>query len=74
MPYENEPLPEVDPINNNEYRFGVTCKLMWSYIITSILTLSSLTLHCHLHPLQAANCYRNSRHVVDEDDYMWVKK
>ena len=22
---------------------------------------------CHLHPLQAANCCRNSRHVVDED-------
>ena len=32
------------------------------------LTLSSLILHCHLHPLQAANCCRNSRLVVDEDD------
>ena len=32
------------------------------------LTLSSLNLHCHLHPLQAANC------VADEDDLMWVKK
>ena len=31
-----------------------------------ILTLSILTLHCHLHPLQAANCCRNSRLVVDE--------
>ena len=29
--------------------------------------------HCHLHPLQAANCCRNSRHVVDEDDLMWFK-
>ena len=38
------------------------------------LTLSSLILHCHLHPLQAANCYRNSRLVVDEDDLMGVKK
>ena len=31
--------------------------------------VSSLTLH-----LQAANCCRNSRLVVDEDDVMWVKK
>ena len=37
------------------------------------LTLSSLTLHCHLHPLQAANCCRNSRLVVDENDLKWVK-
>ena len=27
----------------------------------------------HLHPLQAANCCRNSRLVVDEDDLMWFK-
>ena len=41
---------------------------------TSItLTLSILTLHCHLHPLQAVNCCRNSRLVVDEDDLKWVK-
>ena len=26
------------------------------------------THHCHLHPLQAANCCRNSQLVVDEDD------
>ena len=38
------------------------------------LTLSSLTLHRHLRPLQAANCCRNSRLVVDEDDLMRVKK
>ena len=38
-----------------------------------ILTLSNLTLHCLLHSLQAANCCRNSRLVVDEDDLMWVK-
>ena len=36
------------------------------------LTLSSLTLHCHPHPLQAANCCRNSRLVVDEDDLKCV--
>ena len=27
---------------------------------------------CHLYPLQAANCCRNSRLVVDEDDLKWV--
>ena len=40
-------------------------------------TLSSLVLplfyHYHLHPLQAANCCRNYRLVVDEDDSMWFK-
>ena len=29
--------------------------------------------HCNLHSLQAANCCRNSRLVVDEDDLMWFK-
>ena len=29
--------------------------------------------HCHLHPLQAANCCRNSRLVVDENVLKWVK-
>ena len=38
------------------------------------VTLSSLTLPLSSHPLQAANCCRNSRLVVDEDDLMWVKK
>ena len=28
--------------------------------------------HCHLHPLQAAKCYRNYRLVVDEDDLKWM--
>ena len=28
--------------------------------------------HCQLHPLQAANCYRNSRLAVDEDDLTWM--
>ena len=37
------------------------------------LNLSNLTLHCHLHPLQAANCCRKSRLVVHEDDLKWVK-
>ena len=32
--------------------------------------LSGLNLPLHLHPLQAANCCRNSRLVVDEDDWM----
>ena len=38
------------------------------------LTLLILTLHCHLHLLQAANCCRNSRLVVDEDDLKSVEK
>ena len=29
--------------------------------------------HCHLYTLQAANCCRNSRLVVDEDDLMWFE-
>ena len=28
--------------------------------------------YCHLHPLQAAKLYRNSRLVLDEDDLKWV--
>ena len=30
-------------------------------------------IHCHLHPLQAANCCRNSRFVVDDDDLKLFK-
>ena len=37
-------------------------------------TLSGLTLHCRLHPPQAANCCRNSRLVVNKDDLKWVVK
>ena len=42
-----------------------------TYLMINIpdLTLSNLTLHCHLYPLQATNCCRNSRLVVDEDDF-----
>ena len=39
-----------------------------------ILTLLSLTLHFHFHPLQATNCCRNSRLVVDEDDLQCGEK
>ena len=28
--------------------------------------------HCHFHPLEAANCCRNSRLAVDEDDLKWA--
>ena len=28
----------------------------------------------HFHPLQAANCCRNSRLVVNENDLKWVEK
>ena len=37
------------------------------------LTLSSLNLPLSSHPLQAVNCCRNSRLVVDEDDLKSVK-
>ena len=37
------------------------------------LTLSSLKLPLSSHPLQAVNCCRNSRLVVDEDDLKWVE-
>ena len=40
---------------------------------SDVLTLSSLGSLCHLHPLQAAKCCRNSRLVVDEDDLNRVK-
>ena len=51
----------------------VFCPVVDSEGFYGKLNLSSLTLHCHFHPLQAANCCRNSRLVVDEDDLMWVK-
>ena len=38
-----------------------------------MLTLSSLNLPLSSYPLQAANCCRNSRLVVGEDDLKWVK-
>ena len=50
-----------------------THKVKWLEITCICLTLSILTLHCHLHPLQAANCCRNSRLVVHEDDLMYFK-
>ena len=42
-------------------------------IITLTQPFRAWIYHCHLHPLQAANCCRNSRLVVDEDDLMWFK-
>ena len=43
------------------------------YQTLGISTLSIMNLPCHHHPLQAANCCRNSRLVVNEDDLMWFK-
>ena len=48
--------------------FHLTMNMLCSMSTTPVIiqvfrlikTLSSLTLHCHLHPLQAANCCRNS--------------
>ena len=42
-------------------------------IMTSFLTHSGLDLPLSSHPLQAANCCRNSRLIVDKDDLKWVK-
>ena len=42
-------------------------------LVPHYLTLSSLNLPLSSHPLQAANCCRNSRLVVDEDDLKSVK-
>ena len=36
------------------------------------VTPSGLNLPLSSHPLQAANCCRNSRLVVNEDDLKWV--
>ena len=38
-----------------------------------ISTLLGLILQLSSHPLQAANCCRNSRLAVDEDDLKWVE-
>ena len=39
---------------------------------TTPYTFQAWIHHCHIHPLQAANCCRNSRLVVDEDDLKCV--
>ena len=45
----------------------------WAILKDIDLTLWSLNNHYHLHSQQAANCCRNSRLVVNEDDLMWIK-
>ena len=44
----------------------ISMKLFYQYMV--IFLNVSLTSN-HLYPLQAANCCRNSRLVVDEEDY-----
>ena len=60
-------FPAHSEISNIANRDESTCNVCWDLF-------SSLTVHCHIHPLQAANCCRNSRLVVDEEDFKWVKK
>ena len=43
----------------------------WKILIVTLLLTLNLPLSSH--PRQAANCYRNFRLVVDEDDLKWVK-
>ena len=62
----------VDRDSESLLQVGENLNSITYHIKTS--NLSSLTLHCNRHPLQAANCCRNSRLVVDEDDLMLLKK
>ena len=47
-----------------------TCQSLHTQLY--ILPFQAWIYHCHLHPLQAANCCRNFRLVVDENDLEWV--
>ena len=38
----------------------------------SFFTVLNFKKYGHFHRLQSANCYRNSRRVVNEDDLKWV--
>ena len=46
------------------------CSLPLSWIVVEYHSQSDWA---NLHPLQAANCCRNSRLAVDEDDLKWLK-
>ena len=47
----------IDPMLAHCLRRGANIGSMCLCLLgREYLTLSSLTLHCHLHPLQAANC------------------
>ena len=43
------------------------------YFAALLNTFQAWIYHCHFHPLQAANCCRSYRLVVDEDDLEWVE-
>ena len=57
------------------YLYGFTNLMLWVAVAIQWvnLTRSSLNLHSHLHPLQAANLCHNSRLVGDEDDLKWLE-
>ena len=38
----------------------------------SVRVKPEFTSACNIHPLQPVNCFRNSRFVVDEDDFKWM--
>ena len=48
------------------FRTKISMKLVCQYMV---IFFNFLTTSSHLHPLQVENCGRNSRLVVDEDDY-----
>ena len=69
-------IPAWQPIvlTMTSYTWWMTCfTTNRRHLFNVGLIISSLTLHCHLHPLQAANSYRNYLLVVDEDNLKWVR-
>ena len=50
----------------NSYKFKIHLRTFGQAVLILVHLLT-------LHPLQAANCCRNSRLVVDEDDLKWVE-
>ena len=48
-------------------------ELTWVRVAINPSSFQAWIYHCHPHPLQTANCCRDSRLVVDEDDSKWVK-
>ena len=52
---------------------GLDNSIYQSEIKWTLQPFQAWVYHCHLHPLQAANCCRNSQLIVDEDELKWVK-
>ena len=72
------PLEVVSRYRGPQLQVGENCSYLFilgpNICKSWCLTLSSLNLTLSSHPLQAANCCRNSRLVVDADDSGWKIK